>query len=440
MKTGICLITKDCNPDYLKEWVEWHKLIGFDYFFIYDNDSTMSVSKILEKYDDVFVFSIQGQAQQLNAYNDCLAKHKQKQIPVCDWIAFIDDDEFIIPEDGSIKSFLKNVKSSGVVFNWRCFGASKEGFSGTQIEKYINSTPDTFPSNRHVKSAVRPDMVKSFPNPHYALYIKGGAETVLGEKLPIEHPLTKYAVFQKVWINHYYCKSEKEWEQKQQRGRGDSTQFKYSKKQYNEVNDNATEINNYAVRLQKTLISKGKESVMRSVKSKLDLNRMIAFLSININLKKATMIEIGSFMGESTALFAERFEKVIAIDPFKVYDKKSTDIIGKFTEKDWVQTQSKFEQTVQTHPNITHIKKTSDDAVLDITEKVAFVYIDGTHSYEQVKKDIENYAPLITLGGYIGGHDYVKGWSDVIKAVDAVFGAPDYVFGTDGNWVKKIAL
>jgi hypothetical protein len=36
MKVGVCAIIKDCNESYLKEWIEWHQLIGVDYFFIYD--------------------------------------------------------------------------------------------------------------------------------------------------------------------------------------------------------------------------------------------------------------------------------------------------------------------------------------------------------------------------------------------------------------------
>jgi len=46
-----------------------------------------------------------------------------------------------------------------------------------------------------------------------------------------------------------------------------------------------------------------------------------------------------------------------------------------------------------------------------------FVYIDGDHSYEAVKKDIELYYPKVTEGGVIGGHDFCGSNPGVCRAV-----------------------
>ena len=54
-----------------------------------------------------------------------------------------------------------------------------------------------------------------------------------------------------------------------------------------------------------------------------------------------------------------------------------------------------------------------------------WVYIDGNHLYEYVRRDLELYYPKIKSGGYITGDDYgVKGWWDngVQKAVDEFVG------------------
>lgn len=48
----------------------------------------------------------------------------------------------------------------------------------------------------------------------------------------------------------------------------------------------------------------------------------------------------------------------------------------------------------------------SEDAIDSIPSGLDFVYIDGNHNYEYVKKDIELYYPKIRKGGIIGGHDY----------------------------------
>lgn len=47
----------------------------------------------------------------------------------------------------------------------------------------------------------------------------------------------------------------------------------------------------------------------------------------------------------------------------------------------------------------------SEEAASYIPNDLDMVYIDGNHSYEYVKKDIELYAPKIKPGGLIGGHD-----------------------------------
>ena len=64
-----------------------------------------------------------------------------------------------------------------------------------------------------------------------------------------------------------------------------------------------------------------------------------------------------------------------------------------------------------------------------------FVWIDGDHNYEQVKRDIKNYIPLIKSGGFIGGHDYGSpAYTDVKKAVDEIFKDKQINTGDDYTW------
>jgi cephalosporin hydroxylase len=39
-------------------------------------------------------------------------------------------------------------------------------------------------------------------------------------------------------------------------------------------------------------------------------------------------------------------------------------------------------------------------------ESCQFIFLDGAHGYENVKKEIELYVPKLKKGGYLGGHDY----------------------------------
>jgi len=41
-------------------------------------------------------------------------------------------------------------------------------------------------------------------------------------------------------------------------------------------------------------------------------------------------------------------------------------------------------------------------------EPLDFLFIDGDHTYEGVKRDFEMYSPLVRNGGIIAFHDIVK--------------------------------
>lgn len=68
------------------------------------------------------------------------------------------------------------------------------------------------------------------------------------------------------------------------------------------------------------------------------------------------------------------------------------------------------------------IRKYSDAAAADFEDdSIDWIYIDGNHLYEYVKKDLELYFPKIKKGGLIAGDDYGEGgwWQGgVKKAVD----------------------
>lgn len=50
--------------------------------------------------------------------------------------------------------------------------------------------------------------------------------------------------------------------------------------------------------------------------------------------------------------------------------------------------------------------------------QVGFASIDGDHSYEVVKKDIENVVPYIKIGGFMFCHDYGQAQLGVVHAVN----------------------
>lgn len=62
------------------------------------------------------------------------------------------------------------------------------------------------------------------------------------------------------------------------------------------------------------------------------------------------------------------------------------------------------------------------------------VFIDADHSYPGVRRDIENWYPVVKLGGWIGGHDYYNGYPGVEAAVNESFGKEAVEKGAEKTW------
>lgn len=168
------------------------------------------------------------------------------------------------------------------------------------------------------------------------------------------------------------------------------------------------------------------------------LESLIKHINTYSSTKEMTMIEIGSYIGESTLIFAKYFKKVIAIDPF-INDYDPDDICVKWYADFEDTVYNHFLDNIKDYDNIEFIRKTSDDAFLDLTqENVDFVYIDGMHTYEQCLKDIANYRQIVKVGGFVGGHDYQNNdCLGVTKAIDESFTEIDRHF-IDLSWIKRM--
>ncbi len=106
-------------------------------------------------------------------------------------------------------------------------------------------------------------------------------------------------------------------------------------------------------------------------------------------------------------------KKLYLIDPYTSCDDYSNytmDFVGKAESKAMkVINNPKFKD------KITFIRKRSQDVADEIPDNLDFVYIDGNHDYEFVKKDIELYYPKVKVGGVFACHDRGS-WQDVDKA------------------------
>ena len=144
-KVSICAIFKD-EGMFLKEWIEYHLLIGVEHFYLYNNFSSDCYKEVLKPYvANGFVTLIDWPIKygQLSAYYDCYKKFSFET----QWIAYIDIDEFInLKRCDNIVSWLDSFKKyPSVYIPWRMFGISgiMEHKPGTLvIEQYTSAWSD----------------------------------------------------------------------------------------------------------------------------------------------------------------------------------------------------------------------------------------------------------------------------------------------------------
>lgn len=169
----------------------------------------------------------------------------------------------------------------------------------------------------------------------------------------------------------------------------------------------------------------------RSPKFKKGLIDLIAYIKKTHNTKKMVILEIGSFVGDSTEIFAKNFKRVISVDPYKqnLLDKRLRKYNVKILESLFLTKIAKFN-------NVLKIKKESLDFAKEFTGMVDIVYIDGLHDYNNVKADIKAWLPKCIY--FIAGHNYwPKRFNGVIRAVRETIGKPDKTF-CDFSWIKEI--
>ncbi|MBQ0013521.1 MAG: glycosyltransferase family 92 protein [Proteobacteria bacterium] len=205
---SIGAIMKDEGP-YLKEWLDFHILVGVDKFYLYDNGSTDNTVDILAPYIErgvVEYTNFPGKTMQLLAYIDCINKHKTDTR----WIALIDLDEFIVPvQHKTIPEFLYTLplNFAQLVIAWIIYGSSghKTKPDGLVIENFKYHAKKSW----GIKSIINPRLVIEMTNPHANL-VAGSTIDETGKRRGKIDQDKNPPTCNKVRINHYVTKSYEE--------------------------------------------------------------------------------------------------------------------------------------------------------------------------------------------------------------------------------------
>jgi hypothetical protein len=200
---------------WLKEWIEYHRLIGVDHFYLYNHLSSDQYMPVLDPYiKEGIVELFDFKAPTLNfrqheIYNHTLGLAKDHT----KWLAIIDTDEFIVPKaTNDLKEYLRIFPETvgALDISWVCFGTSNIWSlmpGELLIEKLYLRAPVSDIVNKWQKMIVRPNAVKSCLNEHYCSYLQGYRKINLTPRSRKGSPLDEAAV-QGIRIHHYLFRTK----------------------------------------------------------------------------------------------------------------------------------------------------------------------------------------------------------------------------------------
>jgi Glycosyltransferase family 92 len=176
--TAICAVFRD-EACYLAEWVEFHRLVGFEHFFLYDDRSGDAGRDLLAPYIADGLVTLTECAIPLAsggqgwAYDDAIERARGR----FRWLAFIDIDEFLFsPSDEPLPEVLASFEQyPGVLVNWQVYGSSglQDRSGGLVIESFTQRAETDWVRNRRVKSIVDPTRAIRSMGPHFFEYSSG---------------------------------------------------------------------------------------------------------------------------------------------------------------------------------------------------------------------------------------------------------------------------
>lgn len=183
MKISIVSIFRD-ESKYLKEWIEFHLLVGVDKFYLVNNNSIDDFEIVLSPYilSGVVVLSnitteIKNNTPGFNNEQILVHDFIQKMNEIIsslddDWVIHLSTDEFLFPtEKNNIKEVLINYNDNvgEVSVNWTLFGNNNIYLNENEllIEKLTKSSKPDNVENFQVKPIFKPKCINYIPSVHF---------------------------------------------------------------------------------------------------------------------------------------------------------------------------------------------------------------------------------------------------------------------------------
>jgi hypothetical protein len=255
-------IFRDEAP-FLAEWIAFHRLVGVEHFWLYDNGSEDDPRAVLEPFlregaVTLLPWPVPFHEQAASrAYADALERARGR----ARWLTCLDLDEFLFaPEHATLIPVLREFEGApGVVVRWQVYGSSGalRASSEPVIARFQHRAPSGWIRNRRTKSIVDPARTLRPEGVHHFVYrdgelavdetrervgitprprFKKRLKPLYGRLGPLLRFFDPYAAGEitsrtisvaRLRINHYPVKSREEFERK--------ARFKQVKRRYEDV-------------------------------------------------------------------------------------------------------------------------------------------------------------------------------------------------------------
>lgn len=136
----------------------------------------------------------------------------------------------------------------------------------------------------------------------------------------------------------------------------------------------------------------------------------------------AVIVEIGSFLGRSTTAMAFACKgtgrKIYCIDTFQGND---SDFVKGESNVTWEGDEflTQFKKNISSNDLMEYVipmPGLSHEVGADWDRKIDFLFIDGSHVYEDVLRDFETFGPHVKAGSIIAFHDVLPNWEGPFRA------------------------